>query len=128
MFGSDSRFADDLIFCRILERDFEMYCVLQVASIALSCKSSVKTPDTYLSAKQPDSLKMTKSRVFFYKVLNLHFNPIKQAKRNCYYPLIHLLIYLVSNSNGIPCLPLHIILKKRKERDVHFTQGHVLDM
>ena len=39
IFGSDSRFAANLIFCRarILERVFEMHCVTQVASIALSC-------------------------------------------------------------------------------------------
>lgn len=111
IFGSNSRFADDLIFCstRILERDFEMYHVLQVAFIALPCKSSVKTCDMYLSAKQPDSLKTTRSGVFFYKVLNRHFKPIKEAKRNGYYPLIHLFIYLKSVT-AMVFLASHVML------------------
>lgn len=70
---------------------------------------------------------MTRSRNFFCKVLNLHFNSIKQAKRNWYCPLTHfLLICRVSNSSAISCPPNRAVLSNRKKRHVHFPQGHLL--
>lgn len=57
--------------------------------------------------------------ISFYKVLNLHFNPNKQVKRNCYYPLIHFFIYFKSVTATLSLSP-QVMLYWQRGRNVMF--------